>query len=290
MKSTLFLISTILLFLIQIPVYFADEVIFKDEIPDLDLAHELVSFSHAIYSVNSVDGPVPTFLTPVKFFTTAFDSEVLIAKNDSAGYIVVGFQGTCSLRDALVNFYQIATTFYGPNGEEIEEAGRVHNGQNDALFNTGLYDRIEEEVVALLDENPNYSIYFTGHSQGGAYASLAAPMFAISNPSMNVTSVTFGAPRCVKQEFKDWVLEIDNLAMWTFVLRADPVPRTPKSSRGYRHVGHLIQMEDDGAILYYQVTGNEQFLGIPEDWEGKFTTSLNYLFLTYFILFLNIMF
>lgn len=248
----------------------ASEIPFRDQIPPYSLTNELLILSHTIYDIDSLDSEaIPSFLTPVKYITNRFDSEVLIAVNNKAKYIVVGFQGTRSLKDVLVNFYQVAFTFYGPNESEIQEAGRVHNGQNNVLFNYGLYDAIEKDILALWTDHPGYKIHFTGHSQGGALALLSAPIFALYHPSASVTMISFGQPRCVKQEFKDWSRSIDNLSLWNVVLRDDPVPRAPKSVRGYRHAGHLIQLENEGAKLYYQFTGAEGYIGFPEDWEYK---------------------
>jgi len=250
-------------------------VAFQDDIPPLNISYQLLTISHAMYDIKSINSTsIPSFLTPATFIESVLDVELLIASNDKDGYIVVAFRGTTGLRDHYVNYAgQAALTNYGPKKGHIREAGTVHMGLNNAIFNTGLYDRIEVDVMDLLVFHPTYDIYFTGHSQGGAYALLSAPMLALSNPSSNITVLNFGQPRCTKQKFKDWSRAILNLAVWNFVLRNDPVPRSPKTVRGYRHSGHLIQMQDDGSTLYYLYdSGDKNYSSIPTNWEDEFGT------------------
>ena len=268
--KTITLLLLVFLILISAHSYLAVGILYQDEIPSLKLSNELLILSQAMHDIDSVDSlAVPSFLNPVKYLTNCFSSEVLIATNDESGYISVSFGATASLMDIIVNFYQIACTYYGPNGAEIEDAGRVHNGQNDVLFNTGLYDEIEKEVMSLYKSNQTYSVHVTGHSQGGALSVLLAPMLAKSNPNMNISAITFGQPRCVKNQFKEWSRKLTNLGLWQIVLRRDPIPRSPGSWRGYRHAGHLIQLEDNGSNLYYQHTGGDGYASVSENWEGE---------------------
>lgn len=260
------------LFIISSKISLVIGVAFQDEIPPLNIAYQLLTVSHAMYDINSINNPsIPSFLAPQKFIETILDVEILIASNHEDGYIVVAFRGTESSKDAFVSYGgQLALTNYGPLEAPIREAGRVQMGRNSVIFNTGLYDCIEVEVVNLLSSHPTYDVYFTGHSQGAGYAFLVAPMLALSNPSSKISVISFGQPRSCKEKFTYWSRRIPNLAIWNFVLRNDPVARIPATARGYSHAGHLIQMRDDGSTLYYLYNSSESnYAKIPKEWEGR---------------------
>jgi alpha-beta hydrolase superfamily lysophospholipase len=68
------------------------------------------------------------------------------------------------------------------------------------------YDQILPQLYQLLDEHPNYSIHLTGHSLGGALATLFAFRLAASEDprisSKPITCVSIASPRLGNLEFR----------------------------------------------------------------------------------------
>lgn len=79
----------------------------------------------------------------------------------------------------------------------------------------------------------NKKLYVTGHSLGGAMATICASR--LSAQGMNVEGLyTYGSPRVGDGEF------VANLKVnhFRFVNNNDAVPKVPPQVFGYRHHGH----------------------------------------------------
>ncbi len=125
---------------------------------------------------------------------------------------VLVFRGTASLRDWLVNVRAVRRSWQGP--------GRVHYGFRRALHR--VWSRLEPH----LDDAPD--AFFTGHSLGGALATLAA---ALRPP---LATYTFGAPKVGDRTF---AAALPN-GVHRVVNGRDLVPELPPSPRGgYVHGG-----------------------------------------------------
>ena len=49
----------------------------------------------------------------------------------------------------------------------------------------------------------------------------------------------------------------------------DPIPRSPLNTFGYYHAGHLIQLEKDKTLFYYEQNGEGDYEGAPRLWSCK---------------------
>ncbi|KAJ7383175.1 hypothetical protein OS493_030330 [Desmophyllum pertusum] len=87
---------------------------------------------------------------------------------------------------------------------------------------------MEAEVKALVSKNPSYQIWVTGHSLGGAMASLASTWLGYHNiaPRKNIILYTFGMPRVGNYKY---ALQHDELVKdsWRVVNDDDLVPHFP---------------------------------------------------------------
>lgn len=143
-----------------------------------------------------------------------------------AGHTALVFRGTqvlagFSAADVVSNLW-VRRRAWGP--------GKVHAGYLEALLD------IVEEVKIQLYQAPR-PLYFTGHSMGGALATLAATL-----PPGPDATYSFGAPRVGNAAFAaalDGVVRVVN--------GDDIAPRYPLPL-GYRHGGAAWHLEDDGRL------------------------------------------
>lgn len=204
----------------------------------------------------------------------------------SAGMVVVAFRGTQQKEDWLTNLNAEKTEAYHPS-EPGKLAGHVHRGFNNA------YLSVKPQLDSLLAScRANAPIYFTGHSLGGALATLAT---WYSPALRNAACYTYGAPRAgdpaLNQHYRTPVYRIvnggDPVPMvppsgWVkdvakFVLRLLPLPYLNHAvswvinRQGYRHFGdqrylsiaqETVQGEFPGLKMQMNLTGLERYLSI----------------------------
>lgn len=130
---------------------------------------------------------------------------------------IVAFRGTeikhiNSVSDIISDIKFVLVDFYGK--------GLVHKGFKQAFDEVlhaklGLWDYVKK----IMDSGAADELYFTGHSLGGALATLAAVFI----DSMPHPLVTFGAPRVGNQEFCSYLPD----ETYRFVNAGDPVPYLP---------------------------------------------------------------
>lgn len=80
--------------------------------------------------------------------------------------------------------------------------------------------------------NPSYRVVATGHSLGGAVATLAAAYLRRSGIPADL--YTYGSPRVGNPAFASFVTAQAG-AEWRVTHGADPVPRLPPAAWGYQH-------------------------------------------------------
>ncbi|MFG2094831.1 lipase family protein [Streptomyces sp. NPDC048612] len=153
--------------------------------------------------------------------------------------IITSFRGTepVELRDWLSD----ATTppWPGPGGK-----GCVHYGFGQAL--ESVWPQVRAAVDAFRDNRQ--TVWFTGHSLGGALAMLAAARLHFEEPRVTANGVyTFGQPRtCDRQLSKEFNTAFSD-RMYRFVNNNDIVPQLPPEP-AFHHVSALRYIDAQGAI------------------------------------------
>jgi len=113
------------------------------------------------------------------------------------------------------------------------------------IFPTFLdeYQKIEAECFEILDklteEHPFCDVVFTGHSFGGALATVAAAMYANARPMMRVQCYPMASPKVGSTEFRQLVNSSPNLRVIRLEYGQDGKCQFP-SQRGGLHVGHTL--------------------------------------------------
>lgn len=187
-------------------------------------------------------------------------TQAFIAKRSLDKLLVLAFRGTeRDFRDIKTD---INVRFYTRGNT------RIHSGFLQA------YRLLEERAVSVLSEYPDYKMYITGHSLGGALALVAASRLSADNVA---ACYTYGSPKVGNLDFgfdlKIPVYRVVNSAdlvprlppTWTWeivivVAYVLPIPglrgwllRVLNQLRGYRHHGdmrYLTDDEDDGSEVH----------------------------------------
>ena len=108
--------------------------------------------------------------------------------------------------------------------------------------------KLEKKNINKLPEGPPIKhVIFSGHSLGGALATLAAVQFAKQYPDIVVSCVTFGSPRVGNGTFAQMFNKCC-AGSFRFVNEDDPVPMGPTPIR-FTHVKGGQWIEDDQLLL-----------------------------------------
>jgi hypothetical protein len=103
------------------------------------------------------------------------------------------------------------------------------------------------DVINELDPDNTNDIVITGHSLGGALASVAAALLQADQYFLRYIYgiYTFGSPRVGDAS---WVDAYYNLGLWDKTLRyankRDPIPAIPSRSSGFAHVGLPVIIDE----------------------------------------------
>ena len=131
-----------------------------------------------------------------------------------------------------------------PDAEAILEALQAWDGG----FQTALMD-VWPAMKARLANYAQRPLWLTGHSLGGAIATLAAAQLAAADESF-IGVYTFGSPRCGGRKFSR-IYETEAGARSHRVHNnSDIVTRFPTRQMNYRHVGRLAYITEGEEIRH----------------------------------------
>jgi hypothetical protein len=155
-------------------------------------------------------------------FISAGGTECFVARDIDARLTVVSFRGTAGLRDVVTDAMAWRTR-WGPGG-------KVHAGFSGAL------KKIWPRLVLSLGEREGRLLY-TGHSLGGALATLAATL--VSPDAL----YTFGSPRVGDARFVELLAPLQFVRMTDC---ADLVCAVPPGWLGFAHAGTMTYLDRNG--------------------------------------------
>lgn len=119
-----------------------------------------------------------------------------------------------------------------------ELGGKVHSG-----FTAGV-DEVWDEVSAVVD-GAQRIVVVTGHSLGGALATLAAAR--LEDGGHTVAGVyTYGQPRVGHGDFRSRFESRLGDVAYRFINHIDLVTRVPLLLQGYRHIGQRVYFDGGG--------------------------------------------
>jgi subtilisin family serine protease len=149
----------------------------------------------------------------------------------SSDLTLLAFRGTESLGDWLGNI----------------DIGRADSPFGDGDLHQGFltaYLAARAGVLAALGDDPGagHRLWITGHSLGGALATIAVADFVQQGRGFAGVH-TFGQPRVGNGDFRDHLTPLAGERLFRFVNDDDLVTRVPP---GWKHVGQLIHFDENG--------------------------------------------
>lgn len=167
-------------------------------------------------------------------FILAYNNRIEAGKK----IFILAFRGSANKKDWEVNFETAKVAYGGSNPEEFSAMAQetddasipaVHKGFNEyvnAAFSLEPdlnNDGIVDDIFTLLKNDPDVVLLLTGHSLGGAAATLFAErLVSMGVPKEKVPVITFGAPAVGNEAFAEaYGDKIDLLRIKTSY---DPVP------------------------------------------------------------------
>ena len=169
-----------------------------------------------------------------KFFNNkTTDLQVGITISETHKRICVVFRGSESKSDW---YYDLA--FFKT---QLHDNVYVHGGFHTQLHQETMCEQITNELKQLLNENPDYEIYITGHSLGGALCTLYG--YELSREITNkIIVVSFASPRVGNTPFKTAFDKQPNLTHYRVTNKRDIVTAAPNIN--FTHVGINITLTD----------------------------------------------
>ncbi|KAH6595525.1 hypothetical protein BASA50_005734 [Batrachochytrium salamandrivorans] len=176
--------------------------------------------------------------------------------------ILAGFKhDIASIRGTGVGYvysYHILIGYLGmtPNsGDEIVAPDNIllHSGFMENYH--GIRAVVQNHLIDAMNQYPTYSVVFTGHSLGGALASLAIVDAAVHHgvaKAKKMSLFSYGQPRTGNKAFAHWVNTIPFEGIYRVTRMHDPIPRTPPKVLGYRHFDREYYIRGDNVtvVLY----------------------------------------
>ena len=171
------------------------------------------------------------------------DLQVGVTRSDLNKRICVVFRGSQSNIDWKYNLMTRKKFFYTGKKRKVG----IHSGFYQHLHKGTSSEKIDNTIINLVKKYPDYEIYITGHSLGGALCTLYG--YELSQKIKNkVNVISFASPRLGNKSFKKKAESIHNLNILRITYKKDIVTSFPIFN--YIHVGDNLYLSDKDFTLY----------------------------------------
>ncbi|KAL6709011.1 hypothetical protein ACN47E_002138 [Coniothyrium glycines] len=174
-------------------------------------------------------------------FENSIKSDItgFVATDTTNQLIVLSFRGSRSVRNWLTNvqFPVIPTTICATCSSSLG-------------FWTSWLEAQTNVVAAITKaraQYPNYKVVATGHSLGGALASLAAGV--LRTQGITVDLYTYGAPKIGLEGVSQALSSTSRGQSFRVTHKSDPVPKLPPALLGYRHISPEYYITSGNAAM-----------------------------------------
>lgn len=204
-----------------------------------------------------------------------------VTKHDEQKRVVVIFRGTSNsgdwMKDALIVQKRVKNPAYSESNRLSEDIG-LHKGFAKSLLSSHNVEKILSQIKPIMEENPDYKLFVTGHSLGGALATLFGFYVAANDDPIYTTNApvqvfSASSPRVGDKAFRDsfkYLEERGKLRHARIYNARDKVPMLPYVGGFYKHVGLEIKLRFKGLPLildYPRYEGWTQSSGSVSYWE-----------------------
>ncbi|KJZ71740.1 hypothetical protein HIM_08882 [Hirsutella minnesotensis 3608] len=176
--------------------------------------------------------PIPPDNTKIiaTFSDTPTDTYGFLLQDAKAKELIVALRGTSDIADAITDINFPLVDYQSP-GISGCDGCKVHSGFLKSW--NAIAGPVVNAVKQSLQKDSSQKVTVTGHSLGGALASMAA-MTLTGSGVPHVQAISYGQPRTGNQAYADYV---DRLAP-TFIRvthQNDGIPQVPLVAMGYQH-------------------------------------------------------
>lgn len=203
------------------------------------------------YLTREQKGKLAGFVPVYSFNDTKHETRGYIGYTESQKTIYIAFQGTDSVKNWVSNLDAVTTSYPHCDG------CTVHKGFYKA--EQVVINDIFEQVRSLRNRFPDYSILVTGHSLGGALATLCATDLVSSGVS-NVRVFNFGSPRVGNTAFAAYAQEL--YEHYRVTHHKDMVLHVPMHERFTHLNGEFYESGDGVPVQFVECTSTTKH---PED-------------------------
>ena len=175
----------------------------------------------------------------INYFNLKNGTQVGITVSHKKQRISVIFRGTNQIKDWLYDLMVCKT--------RLEGDMYIHSGFYKCLLEYNLFFRILDNIKNLIREFPEYEIIVTGHSLGGALATLCGYLLTYYL-NVNITVISFASPRVGNKKFAEDYNNKKNLRHFRFVNGKDIVTAVPYIC--YYHVGNCVKINKNSILDY----------------------------------------
>ncbi|KAL8769818.1 MAG: hypothetical protein Q9209_004256 [Squamulea sp. 1 TL-2023] len=160
--------------------------------------------------------------------TPKFDDTGYIATDDLNKLIVLAIRGSVSKANWKADWDLVRVSI------DFCDECHIHRGFKNSWHE--VKHAVMENMKKAVQRHPSYRIIVTGHSLGGAIATIAAAeLRRIDDHFARETELyTFGSPRIANKEAARWLSEQSHYS-WRITNENDLVPRLPPREIGYHH-------------------------------------------------------
>tara|TARA_B100000787_G_C16198319_1_gene302710 strand:- start:2953 stop:3834 length:882 start_codon:yes stop_codon:yes gene_type:complete len=205
--------------------------------------------------------------------------QVAIILNHSDKRINVVFRGSIELSDWLYNLFIFKKNIKKniKNNININNI-KVHSSFYNLLFNNNLYTDILNEIIKLTNQYTDYKLNVTGHSLGGALATLFSFFLSYSITS-KIYIFSFASPRVGNRKWANIFNNKENLIHYRFVNQKDIVTTIPYFY--YSHCGHYININKNSSVdiinkqHYKDINSMINYYSARDHYIDKYYTNFN---------------
>jgi len=191
------------------------------------------------YITRTPKGPLEGFKATYHIYNEAHKTQGYVGYSLQESTIYVAIRGSVEIQnfitDATLAYEQVNYPDACRNTKSVDKDLKVHKGFYDCTSIIGA--DVMLEVTRLTDLYPSFQVVVTGHSLGGAVATLLALM--LKNPEWGIQDkvqlYTFGCPRVGNEAFAVCASDILGRNSSRITHSHDIIPHSPSTMR-YQHV------------------------------------------------------